>query len=65
MSITHSYFILCVSFVMCGCFGNMYTVLRLRFFLTLTGVFPYFFLSCKANARVKLTKTGHGLHSSK
>ena len=23
------------------------------------------FLSCKANARVKLTKTGHGPHSSK
>jgi len=24
-----------------------------------------FFLSCKANARVKLAKTGHGPHSSK
>jgi len=33
-------------------------------FLTLTEVFPCFFLSCKANARVKLAKTGHGLHSS-
>jgi hypothetical protein len=32
---------------------------------TLTEVFPCFFLSCKANARVKLTKTGHGQHSSK
>ena len=31
---------------------------------TLTEVFPSFFLSCKANARVKLTKTGHGPHSS-
>ena len=31
---------------------------------TLTEVFPCFFLSCKANARVKLAKTGHGLHSS-
>ena len=30
--------------------------------LTLTEVFPYFFLSCKANARVKLVKTGHGPH---
>jgi hypothetical protein len=30
----------------------------------LTEVFPCFFLSCKANARVKLTKTGHGPHSS-
>ena len=33
-------------------------------FLTLTEVFPYFFLSCKANARVKFAKTGHGPHSS-
>jgi len=34
------------------------------FFLTLTEGFPFFFLSCKANARVKLAKTGHGPHSS-
>ena len=33
-------------------------------FLTLTEVFPCFSLSCKANARVKLAKTGHGPHSS-
>ena len=33
-------------------------------FLTLTEDFPCFFLSCKANARVKLAKTGHGPHSS-
>jgi hypothetical protein len=32
---------------------------------TLTEVFPHLFLSCKANARVKPTKMGHGLHSSK
>ena len=32
---------------------------------TLTEVFPCFFLSCKANARVKPAKTGHGSHSSK
>jgi hypothetical protein len=31
---------------------------------TLTEVFPYFFLSFKANARVQFAKTGHGLHSS-
>jgi hypothetical protein len=31
---------------------------------TLTEDFPFFFLSCKANARVKLAKTGHGLYSS-
>jgi magnesium-transporting ATPase (P-type) len=32
---------------------------------TLTDVFPFFFLSCKANARVKPAETGHGPHSSK
>jgi hypothetical protein len=32
---------------------------------TLIEVFLCFFLSCKANARVYLTKTGHGPHSSK
>ena len=31
---------------------------------TLTEVFPCFFLSCKANARVKPAKTRHGPHSS-
>jgi hypothetical protein len=33
-------------------------------FLTLTEVFPCFFLTTKANARVKLARTGHGPHSS-
>jgi hypothetical protein len=32
---------------------------------TPTEVFPSFFLSCKANARVKPTKMGYSLHSSK
>ena len=32
--------------------------------LTLTEVFPCFFLSCKAYARVKLTKTRYGQHST-
>jgi hypothetical protein len=32
--------------------------------LNLTEVFPCFFPSCKANARVKLAKTGHGPHYS-
>jgi len=32
---------------------------------TLTEVFPWFFLSCKANARVKPAKMGYGPHSSK
>ena len=31
---------------------------------TLTEVFPRFFLSCKANARLKPAKTRHGQHSS-
>jgi hypothetical protein len=49
----------------------MYTVLRLEVlfnlsevFLTLTEVFPLFFLSCKVNARVKLAKMGRGPYSS-
>jgi hypothetical protein len=33
-------------------------------FVTLTEVFSCFFLSCNADARVKLAKTGHGPHSS-
>jgi hypothetical protein len=52
----------CVVFVMCGCLDNVYT-------LNLFGYpdlgFSVLFLSCKANARVKLAKTGHGQHSSK
>ena len=32
---------------------------------TLADVFPCFFLSCKANARVKPTRMGHVPHSSK
>jgi hypothetical protein len=34
-------------------------------FLTLAEVSPCFFFSCKANARVKLAKTGHDPHCSK
>jgi hypothetical protein len=33
-------------------------------YLTLTEVLSCFFLSCKANARVKLAKTRHGPHST-
>ena len=32
---------------------------------TLIEVFPCFFLSCKANGRVNLAKTGHSPHSHK
>jgi len=42
---------------------NVYCTLT-KVFLTLTEVFPCFFLGYKANARVKLAKTGHGPHSS-
>jgi len=35
-----------------------------RITATMTEVFPCFFLSCKANARVYLANTGHGPHSS-
>jgi len=52
-------------FLMCGCFGNVYTLLWLRFFLPWLRFFRAFILGCKANARVKLAKTGHGPHSSK
>ena len=31
---------------------------------TLAEIFPCIFVSCKANSRVQLTKTGHGPHSS-
>ena len=36
-----------------------------HFSATLTEGFPCFFLSCKANARVKSAKMGHGPQSSK
>jgi len=39
-------------------------ILYSEVFLTLTEFFPCFFLSSKANARVKLAKTAHGPHSS-
>jgi hypothetical protein len=55
----------------CVCFlVNLYCTLTEVFlnltedFLTLTEVFSCFFLSCKANAKVKLAKTGHGPHYS-
>jgi len=49
----------------CVCVGVLIIcVLYSEVFLNLTEVFPCFFLSCKANARVKLVKTGHGPHLS-
>jgi len=54
----------CEGFVMCGWFWYYAYSTLTEVFLTLTEVFPCFFLSCKANARVKLAKTGHGPHFS-
>ena len=50
----------CAFVCVCVCFGNIY-----QSSATLTEVFPCFFLSCKANAGIKLAKMGHGPHSSK
>ena len=47
---------LCI-LIVCLCIFN--------FLATLTEVFPCFFLSCKANARVKPANMGLGLHPSK
>jgi hypothetical protein len=49
--------------VMCILYSEVFLNLT-EVFLTLTEVFQCFFLSCMTNARVKLAKTGHGLHSS-
>ena len=54
----------CEGFVMCGCFWYYVYCTVTEVFLTVTEAFPCFFLSCKANARVKPAKTGHGPHSS-
>jgi hypothetical protein len=58
-------------FVIWGCFWEyVYCTLTevllnlTEVFLALTEGFPCFFLSCQANARVILAKTGHGPHSS-
>jgi len=53
---------LCV-LVICILYSEVF-LNRTEVFLTPTEVFPCFFLSCKANARVKLAKTGHGPHST-
>jgi hypothetical protein len=53
---------LCSHYVYCT-LTKVFLILT-EVFLTLTEVFPCFSLSCKANARVKLAKTGHGPHSS-
>jgi len=59
-----------VFLLLCLCILNYKYALSSIFFAnwhspaTLTEVFPCFLLSCKANARVYLAKTGHGPHFS-
>jgi hypothetical protein len=48
----------CEGFVMCGCFWWCVYCTLTEVFFTLTEVFPCFFLSCKANASVKLARRG-------
>jgi hypothetical protein len=49
-----------------ACFWSAFAkqLRKATFSLVLTEVFPCFFLSCKANARVTPVKMGHGPHSS-
>jgi hypothetical protein len=49
--------------VICMLYSEVFLNLT-EVFRTLTEVFPCFLLSCNANARVKLAKTGHGPHST-
>ena len=66
-------FVMCVCVCVCVCVFWSYVYRTLNeVFLTLTEVFlaltevcPCFFLSCKANPKVVLAKTGHGPQSSK
>jgi hypothetical protein len=55
-------------FILCLCIHCMFMYLHRASWhssATPTEVFPRFFLSCKANTRVKSAKMGHGPHSSK
>jgi hypothetical protein len=66
--IKRQHFNLCIFIVMCMYSYFMFMYLRHASWhssAALTEVFPCFFLSCKANARVKPAKMGHGPHSSR
>jgi hypothetical protein len=55
-------------FILCLCIYYMFMYLHRASWhssATLTEIFPCLFLSCKANARLKPAKMGHGQHSSK
>ena len=60
----YSYCYLCILIVSL-CYSCLCVVYVFLDAATLTEVFLCFFLSCKANARVNLAKTGHGPHSPK
>ena len=60
----YSYCYLCILIVSL-CYKCLCVVYVFSDSATLTEVFPCFFLSCKANARVNLAKTGHGPHFPK
>jgi len=51
-------------YIQCRVLSNQYRCLLLSW-MRWNCVFPRSFLGCKANARVKPVKTGHGLHTSK
>ena len=63
-SVSYVFLLLCLCILidkyalLCILFANWHSP------ATLTEVFPSFLLSCKANARVYLAKTGHGPHFS-
>jgi hypothetical protein len=63
-SVSYVFLLLCLCILIdknalfCILFANWHSPANL------TGIFPCFFLSCKANARVYLAKMGHGPHSS-
>jgi len=52
-------------FIVSLCYSCLCVVYVFLDAATLTEVFPCFFLSCKANVRANLAKTGHGPHSHK
>ena len=60
----YSYCYLCILIVSL-CYSCLCVVYVFLDAATMTEVFPCFFLSCKANARVNLAKMGHGQHSPK
>jgi len=60
----YSYCYLCILIVSL-CYSCLCVVYAFLDAATLTEVFPCFFLSCKANARVNLAKTEHGPQTPK